>query len=104
MTTSCDILNWLRKRLVATHTFKSLEPDIKTAIDAVITKEGFPVDPAGYTLMQGFTHQFLQDTTGPGVGVALSGSMMPIVAIVGNSSGQVFYFNVIFLLPKVKFE
>ncbi len=89
---------------MARQTFKSLEPEIRSAIDAIIIKPDFPRDPKGYTLIEGFVHQFVQDATGSGVPIALAGQVMPVVSIIGNSTGRVFYFNVKFLLPKVKFE
>jgi len=88
---------------MAKHDFKTLKPQIETAVNAAITKPGFPIDPKGYSLTDGFVYAPIQDSVGNDAPYNISGRSVPMVMIIGNSNGQVFYFAVGTLLPKVKF-
>src|SRR5690348_3904420 len=103
LTTRSGIIQFIKNRLMAKHTFQELRPRLEAALNQRIQTPGFLVDPQGYSLIEGFISVGLQDEIGNDAGFVIGGKSVPMVAIVGNSNGRVFYFAVTVLLPEVKF-
>lgn len=54
----------------------------------------------GFTLIEGFFNQpFQKELTGS---LVIGGPALPLVALVGNSSGRIYFFALKILLPDIK--
>ncbi len=79
------------------NSFSSLKPrliealNIKFAIDA-----NFPGERTGFTLLDGFVVHSVQDQP---TGLTLGGTSVPLVMVVGNSTGRAYFFSLKRLLP-----
>lgn len=89
---------------MARHEFNTMRPRLEIAINRIITQPTFsPKDPRGFSLIPGFIQAPLQNAMGNDAGFAITGSSVPLVGIIGNSTGQIVYFAVSVLLPDVRF-
>jgi hypothetical protein len=78
-------------------TFNVLQPQIIEALNAKFLISGaFPGETAGYTLIDGFIIQSVQERP---AGIVIGGKSVPLVAVVGNATGKVYYFALKALLP-----
>lgn len=78
------------------HTFEELKPQILTALQSVNRR--ISEEPAGLTLVDGFVMQGLQDRTN---GIFIGGKSIPLVAVVGNTTGRMYYFALKAILPNL---
>lgn len=77
-------------------TFNELRPALEKAINERLKLEGAPHDPQGFTLLDGFfTFGFQTELT---TNLTVGGPSLTHVAIVGNSSGIVYYYAIKALL------
>lgn len=80
--------------------FNSLKKQITEALNDRFSKQGalFSGETSGFTLVDGFVMQSIQDKLG---GIYIGGKSIPMVMVVGNSSGRIYYFALKALLPDV---
>lgn len=77
------------------HTFEELKPRILQALQ----QRRIEGELTGLTLVDGFVMQGLQDRTN---GIFIGGKSIPLVAVVGNTSGRMYYFALKALLPDLR--
>ena len=81
--------------------FEELQIEIQKSIEQKVLKPGrIPADPEGFILVEGFFNLPIQNELGGGV--VLGGTTVPVVSIVGKSTGVMHYFAVKALLPHVE--
>ena len=80
--------------------FEENKDKIKKAIGEKLKNSPVPGE-AGFTLIEGFFNQpFQKELTGS---FMIGGPTLPMVALVGNTTGRVYYFALKALLPDLKF-
>jgi hypothetical protein len=80
--------------------FDQYKVRITNAIQQRIAQSSLPGEVSGFTLVDGFIMQAIQETLGEGL--VLGGPAIPMVAIVGNATGRVYFFAFKALLPDVE--
>jgi hypothetical protein len=80
--------------------FDQYKKQITSAIQQRIAQSSLPGETSGVTLVDGFIMQAIQETLGEGL--VLGGPAIPMVAIVGNTTGRVYFFAFKALLPDVE--
>jgi len=76
--------------------FKQIKMELQAALSKKL-KEGVLTDPNGFTLLDGFINPSISnDISG---NLVLGGPTLPMVAVISNTSGQVYYFALKALLP-----
>ena len=78
--------------------FIALKSQIVAALNDRFAKGSFGGETQGFTLIDGFITQSVQEQS---KGVFLGGKSIPLVAVVGNSTGRVYYFALKALLPNI---
>ena len=79
--------------------FNSLKTQITDALNKKFSNQGaFPGESSGFTLVDGFVMQTLQEQA---QGFVIGGKSVPMIMVVGNSTGRVYYFALKALLPSV---
>lgn len=83
--------------------------DIKNELLPIINEKikFIPHDPKGFTLIEGFISCPLQkEFTRPDKSILSSiatiSTSIPLVAVIGNSSGVIYYLSIKYLMPKLK--
>lgn len=86
---------------MALKNFEELQNEIQQAIEKKVLKPGrIPTDPEGFILVEGFFNLPIQNELGGGV--VLGGNTVPVVSIVGKSTGVMHYFALKALLPHIE--
>lgn len=81
--------------------FEDLQSEIQKAIEQKVLIPGrLNSDPQGYILVEGFFNLPIQNDLGGGV--ILGGTTVPVVAIIGKTTGMMHYFALKALLPDVE--
>ena len=79
--------------------FNSLKSQITTALNLKFQKkEAFMGETNGFTLIDGFVVQTIQEQAS---GVVIGGKSVPMIMVVGNATGRVYYFALKALLPSL---
>lgn len=78
-------------------TFNQLKNEIQTAIKSRMDSLNLPQGEAGFTLIDGFFNFPIQDQLNGSL--IIGGPSVPMVAIMGNTSGRVFFFPLKVLIP-----
>jgi hypothetical protein len=77
--------------------FTDLREQIIVALNSRFAiRESFPGESAGFTLIDGFAIQSIQAQSG---GIVIGGNSIPMVVVVGNTTGRIYYFALKALLP-----
>ena len=58
-----------------------------------------PTEPKGFSLIRGFFMQPVQSSLSGGI--VIGGPTIPVVGLVGNKSGQIYYYALKVLLPEI---
>ena len=70
--------------------FQTLKPQIVNALNIKFqNRDAFPGETSGFTLVDGFVMQSIQDQSG---GIYIGGKSVPMVMAVGNTTGKIYYF------------
>lgn len=83
-------------------TFESIKQEIQNALSQKLKGVPFAGETTGFTLVDGFINAPLQQEIGGSL--VIGGPAVPMVAIVGNSTGRIYYFALKALLPKLNFS
>lgn len=79
--------------------FNSLKTQITTALNQKFqNSEAFRGETQGFTLVDGFVVQTIQEQAS---GVVIGGKSVPMVMVVGNATGRVYYFALKALIPSL---
>lgn len=79
--------------------FNSLKTQITTALNQKFQNaEAFAGENQGFTLVDGFVMQTIQEQP---AGLVIGGKSVPMVMVVGNATGRVYYFALKALVPSV---
>jgi hypothetical protein len=82
--------------------FNSLKSQITTALNQKFqNREAFLGETTGFTLVDGFAIQTIQDQT---AGFILGGKSVPMVIVVGNTTGRIYYFALKALIPNLELK
>ena len=85
---------------MATITFAEHKPKIQLALEKALKDSPITNEEAGFTLVEGFVNQLLQpEISGAFI---VGGPSIPLVAIVGNKSGRIYYFALKKLIPDIQ--
>ena len=80
--------------------FEDYKAQILTSIDQKLRLKPITGE-AGFTLVEGFIMQPLnKEISGS---IIIGGTTIPLVAIVGNTSGRMYYFALKALIPNIDF-
>ena len=80
--------------------FAEYKVRIQQALEKVLKETPFPSETQGFTLVDGFINQLLQsELSGAFV---VGGPSIPLVALVGNSTGRMYYFALKKLIPDIQ--
>jgi len=79
--------------------FATLKGQITAALNQkFLNGAAFMGENQGFTLVDGFVMQTLQDNP---AGFVIGGKSVPMVMVVGNATGRVYYFALKALVPSV---
>ena len=79
-------------------TFETLKPEISEALNQKIRLMELKGETQGFTIVDGFVMQSLQNQT---AGISIGGKSVPTVLVVGNSTGRIYHFALKALLPNI---
>ncbi len=77
-------------------TFQELKPEIDRQLRTRLVS--MPDEYSGFTLVDGFVMQSVQEKLG---GLYIGGKSIPMVMVIGNATGRVYYFALKALLPNL---
>ena len=84
------------------YSFKELEPQITKALKK-LDKENYFGENRALIVLDGFVTVPVQSTIGGGEGI-IFGRNLPMVAVIDNGNGRIWYFSLKQLVPSVEFE
>jgi hypothetical protein len=81
--------------------FENYKKEITDALDKRLKAPGSPfVGESGFALIDGFFNQpFQKEMSGNFI---IGGPTLPMIAIVGNTTGRIYFFALKVLLPNIK--
>ena len=82
--------------------FSEWKPRIQAGLKNNLRGISFPGETEGFTLVDGFLNHPIQDEVGgPFV---IGGPSIPMIAIVGNKTGRMYYYALKAIVPNINFE
>ena len=84
--------------LMRQHTYAELESQIREAVTAKF-QQGHMQGEASFQIIDGFSNTVLQEKVGPKVGLVIGGTTVPCVLVLGHTSGRIYSFALLALLP-----
>jgi hypothetical protein len=84
--------------------FQEIKARLLQVLTAKIAHKMQADEPAGWELVDGFFHQDVQPATLPQGSIVLGGKMLPVVAVLGKTTGQLYYYALNVLLREMEIE